>query len=151
MLLKYIVTSIHLELLLNIAFLKVLKNVLVVVESVEFTFSKAASLPLLLKVFSKQFSKLCRAVEQQLFPSCSAQLHLSLLFKSEALHVRNRFVNKNTDSKKIPGTQLLNFYSENQVFNAGKFSEKLLKVFELLVKLQLLQLHSKSLHDSVQF
>ena len=113
MLLKYIVTSIHLELLLNIAFLKVLKNVLVVVESVEFTFSKAASRPLLLKVFSKQFSKLCRAVEQQLFPSCSAQLHLSLLFKSEALHVRNRFVNKNTDSKKIPGTQLLNFYSEN--------------------------------------
>lgn len=150
MLLKYIVTSIHLELLLNIAFLKVLKNVLVV-ESVEFTFSIAASRPLLLKVFSKQFSKLCRAVEQQLFPSCSAQLHLSLLFKSEALHVRNRFVNKNTDSKKIPGTQLLNFYSENQVFNAGKFSEKLLKVFELLVKLQLLQLHSKSLHDSVQF
>ena len=112
MLLKYIVTSIHLELLLNIGFLKVLKNVLVV-ESVEFTFSKAASRPLLLKVFSKQFSKLCRAVEQQLFPNCSTQLHLSLLFKSEALHVRNRFVNKNTDSKKIPGTQPLNFYSEN--------------------------------------
>ena len=150
MLLKYIVTSIHLELLLNIAFLKVLKNVLVV-ESVEFTFSKAASHQLLLKVFPKQFSELFRTVQQHLLPGCSAQLHLSLLFKSEALHVQNRFVNKNTDSKKIPGTQLLNFYSENQVFNAGKFSEKLLKVFELLVKLQLLQLHSKSLHDSVQF